>query len=125
MSAARAAALLVVAACRTGSAGEPPAYVPRPTPESRASLANAVSTALGGTHVDLDDDALTTSGVLIVEHNQRRDAQMGAAIDGRDPSAPAGISERFHLVKLGEQCVLVHDRTDRHYPLAGTACEPR
>jgi hypothetical protein len=41
----------------------------------------------------------------------------------RDPSFP-GVSERFHLIKDGERCVLVHDRTDRHYDLLGTVCAP-
>ena len=119
------ALILGLAACRTGAAGEPPAYVPRPTPESRAALANAVTTALGGTMVTLDDDALTTSGVLTVERPQRRDAATTAAMAGRDPSLPSGGTERFHLVKLGEHCVLVHDRTDKHYELLGTDCAPR
>ena len=115
---------ILVAACRTGSTGETPAYVVRPTPESRFALAQAVSKALAGTQVTLDDDALTGNGMLTVERPQRRDPTQ-LALEGRDPGVPGGTAERFHLVKIGAHCVLIHDRTDRHYELIGTDCAPR
>jgi hypothetical protein len=123
----RLAVALVAAAagCRTGSgaAVEAPAYVVRPTPESRAALAQAVEKALS-TQVTIDDDALTRNGVLEIEGARRRDPT-GLVLEGRDPEAPHGRSERFHLVKIGQRCVLIHDRTDRRYDLIGTDCAPR
>jgi hypothetical protein len=117
------AAVIALAACRTmqGQA-EVRAYVVRPTPESRSALAQAVQRALDGTQVMLEDDALTRDGVLNVDRTQRRDPTQ-LKTEGRDPSFP-GVSERFHLIKDGERCVLVHDRTDRHYDLLGTVCAP-
>jgi hypothetical protein len=116
--------LLVLAACRTANPSEPPAYIVRPTPESRLALAQAVGKALSDPRVTVDDDALTGSGVLTIERAQRPDPKR-LAIDGRDPGDPRGVSERFHLVKIGEHCVLIHDRTDRHFELIGTECAPR
>lgn len=119
------AALLVTAACRTMQGpGEMTAVVVHPTPESRAAIAQAVTRALP-THapVELDDDALTNTGVIVLAPSQRRDPQ-DLVVEGRDPGAP-GREERFHLVKVGEACELVHDRTGRHYALIGTTCAPR
>jgi hypothetical protein len=120
-----AVALVATAACRTAQGpSELTAVVVHPTPESRAAIAQAVTRALP-THspVDLDDDALTNTGVIVLVQAQRRDPQ-DLVFEGRDPGAP-GREERFHLVKMGEQCELVHDRTGRHYPLIGTTCAPR
>jgi len=117
------AVALVLGACRTmqGQA-EVRAYVVRSTPESRSALTQAVQRALDGPQVMLEDDALTRDGVLNVDRTQRRDPTQ-LKTEGRDPSFP-GVSERFHLIKDGERCVLVHDRTDRHYDLLGTVCAP-
>jgi len=119
-----AIALLASAACRTMQGpGETTAVVVHPTPESRTAIAQAVTRALP-THepVALDDEALTTTGVLVIERAQRRNpVPLASGGDPRD----LGVDERFHLVKVGEQCELVHDRTGRHYPLMGTTCAPR
>jgi hypothetical protein len=72
--------------------------------------------------VTLDDDALTHDAILVIERAQRRDPRQLVA-EGRDPGA-AGVSERFHLVKAGEHCILVHDRTGRYFDLIGTICAP-
>ena len=117
-------ALLVLAACRTANPAEPPAYVVRPTRESRLALTQAVGTALSDPRVTIDDDALTGSGVLNIERTQRPDPKR-LVIEGRDPGDPRGVAERFHLVKIGEHCVLIHDRTDRHFELVDTECERR
>jgi hypothetical protein len=98
------------------------AYVVRATPESRSALSQAVEKALDGNQVMIEGDALTRDGVLVIERPQRRDPTALTA-EGRDPAKP-GPTERFHLVKDGEHCVLIHDRTDRHYELIGTACAP-
>jgi len=118
-------ALIASAACRTAQGpGEMTAVVVHPTPESRAAIAQAVTRALP-THspVELDDDALRDTGVIVLERSQRRDPQE-LVLEGRDPGAP-GREERFHLVKVGDACERVHDRTGRHYALIGTTCAPR
>jgi hypothetical protein len=116
--------VLVIAACRTANPSEPPAYIVRPTLESRLALTQAVRNALSDPQVKVDDDALTGNGALMIDRAQRPDPKR-LAIDGRDPGDPRGVSERFHLVKIGAHCVLIHDRTDRHFELIGTECAPR
>jgi hypothetical protein len=116
-------ALVTLAACRTMQAEvDTPAVVVRPTPESRAAVAQAVRTALEGRPVTLADDALTDDGVLVIERTWVRDPS-GSPLNGRD----LGVAEpeRFHLVKSGDRCILVHDRTNRRVALIGTACAPR
>ncbi|HEY0478038.1 MAG TPA: hypothetical protein VGD37_10965 [Kofleriaceae bacterium] len=121
-------ALVAIAPCMLGGCRsmqgpvETRAYVVRPTPESRSALSQAVEKALDGNQIMIEGDALTRDGVLVVDRPQRRDPTALTA-EGRDPAKP-GATERFHLVKDGEHCVLIHDRTDRHYELIGTACAP-
>lgn len=117
-----ALAMIALAACRSmGGAPETRAYVVRPTPESHTAITQAVQNALGGTQVTIDDDALTRDGELVIEDAQRRDPRR--LTEGRDPGAPS-LTERFHLVKIDAHCVLVHDRSGRHYDLLGTDCAP-
>jgi hypothetical protein len=112
------AVVVALVACRTIPATrEAPAVITDPTPESRAALAKAVSAALNGAHVKLADDALTKTDTLIIEHEQPRDPT-GAPPDGRQ----RGMPEQFRLVKAGAQCSLVHQRTDKRYPLTGVTC---
>jgi hypothetical protein len=89
----------------------------RPTAASRAALARAVSAALDGVKVTLADDALTRESVLVLEHTPRRDPY-GRPLSGRD----LGMPERFQLLKRGDQCVLVHERTGRRTTLLATSC---
>src|SRR3954467_15546948 len=86
--------LTALAACRTANPSEPPAYIVRPTMESRLALAQAVGKALSDPGIKVDDDALTGNGVLNIERAQRPDPKR-LAIDGRDPGDPRGEAERF------------------------------
>lgn len=118
--------LLVLAACRTtqGTADDR-AHVVHPTPEGRAAIMQVVSRALPGTRAILDEDALTDDGVLVIDPSRLHDSPR-LAIAGREPVGPGpGQVERFHLVRTGEHCLLVHDRTDRRYELLGSVCAPR
>ncbi|MBC7974419.1 MAG: hypothetical protein H7138_05490 [Myxococcales bacterium] len=117
-------ATVVISACRTASPAEPPAYIVRPTTESHMALEQAVGKALGDPGVKVEPDALTGNGVLVIERAKRPDPKR-LVIEGGDPSAPRGPEERFHLVTIDQRCVLVHDRTDRRFPLIGTECAPR
>ena len=115
------ASVLVVVACRTvPSRSEVPAIIVNATPESRATLAKVVSEALNGAPVKLAADALTKTEVLIIEREQALDPA-GHPLDGRSREMP----EHFQLVKSGDQCVLVHQRTERRFPLGGVACSAR
>jgi hypothetical protein len=115
---ARAALLLAAAACRTAPARhDVPAVITEPSARSRAELEQAVSAALNGASVTLRDDALTHEDALIVERIRHRDPN-GILIEGRDMGRP----ERFHLVKNGTECVLVHENTGRRFPLSQTTC---
>ena len=118
-----AAALLacqLLATCVSGFAQpEVPAVIDKPSTESRAELAQAVSSALNGAPVTLAGDALTRSGLLIIERTRPRDAS-GAPLSGRDFDKP----EKFRLVKSAKRCALVHERTGKRTMLASTTCVP-
>ena len=96
-----------------------PAIIDKPTRESRAELAQVVSSALNGAPVTLADDALTRDSRLIIEKAHPRDAS-GAPLSGRDFDRP----EHFRLVKAGKHCALVHERTGKRTTLASTTCQP-
>jgi hypothetical protein len=101
------------------SAPEVPAVIVQPTAESRAALASTLRQAFHGAPVTLADDALTTTNVLIIERVPVRD-ENGLPIDGRERGTP----ERFELVKSGESCVLLQQRTGKRFVLANTQCSP-
>src|SRR5258708_21644966 len=85
------------------------AVIDKPTRQSRAELARAVSSALNGAPATLADDALTRDSLLIIER----------PLSGRDFGKP----ENFRLLKAGEQCTLVHERTGKSTTLASTTCQ--
>ncbi len=93
--------------------------VAEPGAQSRAELAAAVSSALGGVPVTLSDDALTRESTLILERARHRDAS-GVPVQGRE----TGMPERFRLVKIGAECVLVHERSGQRFILRETTCAP-
>ena len=111
----------LLAAC-TSSFAQPEvaAVIDKPTSESRAELAQAVSSALNGAPVTLADDALTQDSLLIIEKAHPRDAN-GVPLSGRDLDKP----ENFRLVKMGKHCALVHERTGKRTTLASTTCLPK
>jgi hypothetical protein len=112
---------MVLSACARGLAQEQtPAVIDNPTDQSRAALVAAVSAALDGTAVTLADDALIREDVLVVERARPRDAR-GIPFGGRDLGQP----EHFRLVKVGAECVLVHERTGARQALASTRCRAR
>ena len=104
--AASAAVVIGLLSACAAAQTEVPARLDKPTPE----LARAVSAVLGGAPVTLAADALTRDSVLIVEK----------PLTGRDLGRP----ERFHLVKAGNDCVLVHERTGARTRLRSTTCVP-
>ena len=109
----RALALLLLAACAA-----PPlkgmqrddvlAVMPDSTPQGRDALVRAMDQALGA-QVMLADDAFAAASQLEIERRHR---------EGRDYGEP----EQFVLVKNGSQCILIHQRTQKRYPLPGTTC---
>lgn len=118
---------LAVAIALAGCGGaraipEPRAYLMRATPESHEAVSRAVQEALAVPHVALAPDVLTQQSSFEVGRDQLG-SDPRPMLGGRDPAGP-GPTERFHLVKIAEHCVLVHDRTDRHYDLAGATCQP-
>jgi len=104
-------------ACATPAAPEVPAVLVEPTAQTRAELAQAVSSEFGGIAVTLADDALTRSPEVVIEHARPRDAE-GRLINGRELGRP----ELFRLVLQGRQCVLVHQRNGRRIVLGSAAC---
>ena len=98
--------------CQSCASAQPDvaAVIDQPTKESRAELAQAVSSALNGAPVTLANDALTRDSRLIIER----------PLSGRDFGKP----ENFRLLKAGKQCTLVHERTGRRTRLTSTTCQP-
>ncbi len=114
-------ALLLLAACATAKGVQPqdvPAVIVRPTAQSRAALAQAVSLCLNGARVTLADFAMTNSSELVIERVPRRDPE-GRLLDGRGTGEKP---ERFELVKSGADCVLVHEQSGRRVRLDDTDC---
>lgn len=100
-------------------AGDQPAVIVNPTPESRAELRGVVSDMLFGAEVTLSKDALTKSSVLVVERNRIRSLQH-PPLTGRDLGKP----ERFRLLTTGTECVLIHESNHARYELPATDCIP-
>jgi hypothetical protein len=116
--AAGIAAVLLICACQALSAPElPPALLTNPTAHSIAELQRVVRDALNGLPVRLAGDALTQDSTLVVERVQPRDAA-GLPLNGRELGKP----EHFRLVKHGAQCILIHERTGKHWPLRSATC---
>ena len=112
------AVLLVTGACRTLPARElQPAVLTNPSAQSISELQRVVRDALNGVPVRLADDALTHDSALVIERAQARDAA-GLPLNGRDLGKP----EHFRLVKRGAQCILIHERTGKHWALRTATC---
>ncbi len=110
--------MLIAAACRTiPDQRDVPAVIVDPTAQTKAALSKAVSEALHGLPVKLADDALTKTDLLIIEREHPRDPA-GHPLDGREREMP----EQFQLVKSGDQCILIHRRTERRFSLMDVAC---
>ena len=107
-----ASAALLLSTCASFAQPEVAAVIDRPTKESRAELAQAVSAALNGAPVTLADDALTRESLLIVERSR---------LSGRELDKP----EHFRLIKRGNDCALVHERTGQRTTLVSTTCLAR
>ena len=119
-TAAAVLASQLLSTCVSGFAQpDVPAVIDKPSEESRAELVQAVRSALNGAPVTLADDALTRDSRLVIEKARPRDAS-GMPLGGRDREKP----EIFRLVKAGERCALVHERTGHRTLLASTSCVP-
>jgi hypothetical protein len=105
-------------ACPTSSR-ERAAVLTNPTAVTRSELSAVLEQALHSAPVRLADDALTRDSVLLIDRIQPRDAA-GLPLDGRQLGRP----ERFLLITYGNECVLVHERTGRHYALSTATCAP-
>jgi hypothetical protein len=115
-----AAGAFLLSACASSQAQEGvPAVITNPTTESRAELLRAVSDALGGAAVTLADDALTSASSLTIDRTAARDAA-GRRLNGRELGRP----EQFHLLKQGNQCVLVHENSGKRQVLVSARCQP-
>lgn len=117
MRRALAAACLCVGCSATDVSSEVAALRTSVDGQSTNELENVVSSALGGRRVSIADDALTNSSSLIIERAKLRRVE-GPPELGRDLGEP----EHFRLVRDGNQCFLVHERTDLRWLLADTEC---
>lgn len=117
-----AVVLYAIMACTTNpAANDVPAVIVGSDAQSRANLQSAVGKALNRTLVTLADDALTQDSSLIIEPVRLRDPQEGIA-QGRAQGRETRMPEHFRLVKNGQRCVLIHERTGQRMELANTQC---
>jgi len=119
--AALGVALGLLSSCASSSAAnDRPAVIINADAKSRLALQNAVSKSIGVAYVVLGDDALTKESNLIIEPARIRDFE-GRLLQGRETRG----TELFHLVmgKKKDECILVHERTGAHIPLADTHCK--
>ena len=100
---------------------EVPALITQPSDESRAELARVVSNALGGVRVTLADDALTRESAFTLERPRLRD-ESGMLLNGRELTRRV---EHFSLLKVGGDCVLVHERSSQRWKLVHSSCVAR
>jgi len=113
-----ATALCVFTACATTSAAnDVPAIIVRSDAQTGTELQSAVSKALNRASVALADDALTRESTLIIEPERLRDPH-GRLAQGREMRMP----ELFRLVKSGQRCVLIHERTGQRTALENIKC---
>jgi hypothetical protein len=113
-----ACALSAAASCKTAPVRqEVPAVVAEPSARSLAEISRSVSAALNGVPVTLADDALTKESTLVIERTPRRDPS-GLPAQGRETAKP----ERFRLVKVGPDCVLIHEGSGQRFVLHDTTC---
>ena len=114
-----AVGVLLLSACTLSQAQEEvPAVISHPMPASRAELSRVVSEALQSTPVTLANDALTKTSTLFIERTPRRDAA-GRLLNGLE----LGRTEKFRLVKRGDQCILVHENSAARRLLEAVSCE--
>ena len=107
---------VLVIACKTVAPDpEYPARIVDADDASRAALRAAVSAELH-TDVMLADDALTESGLLIIERNPPRTMDNPAQGRTMEPAV------QFRLVRRGAECVLVDTRDDSRQVLDNTTC---
>jgi hypothetical protein len=100
------------------AAQEVPALITQPSDASRAELARVVSNALGGVRVTLADDALTRESAFTLERPRLR-VESGTLLNGRELARRV---EYFSLLKVGSDCVLVHERSSQRWKLAHSSC---
>lgn len=108
-----------MSACASMAQQDVPALVVDPSSESRVEILRIVHSALNASNVTIAADALTRESVLVIERKPARDGR-GQRLSGRDYAKP----ERFHLVKHGARCALIHARTNTRYELDDVKCAP-
>jgi hypothetical protein len=113
------ALMLGVTACKSApTEQDKAARIVDPDDASRAALQSVIDGALH-THVNLANDALTKSSILIIHGKSIRDSN-GIPIDGRRHVPPI----QFRLVTNREHCILIDQRDQSRHELENTRCEP-
>lgn len=95
-----------------------PATLTDTTSTTRSELNQIVSQALFGVEVNLADDALTKTSLLIIERSNQRTVNNDRIL-GRDLSMP----EQFRLVTNDGQCLLIHQKNGKRYLLSLASCQ--
>ena len=109
---------LAMGACSLASqsATDTPALITSTDAPSRAALRAAV-TAATGKDAMLADDALTKESSIVIDRTAARDSG-GRRIEARETSAP----QVLHLIKRGDDCILVLQATKKETKIEGVSC---
>lgn len=113
------AVTLLAAGCKNvapDTGADAAAVIVNPTEASRAALQTAVDAALQR-RVPLTANALTETSVLVIEHRVPQTID-GSPAQGRNMEKPL----QFHLVRNGDECILVDQRNQSRTVLANTEC---
>ena len=93
------------------------ALISEPTQASREALKRTLSELFAGLEINLADDALTQSSLLVIQQNPQKKLDSQPAL-GRVVSDPF----RFRLIKIENSCYLVDPRDGKHHLLVNTTC---
>ena len=110
---------IALCACALPSTGteETAAVIEAPSEATHTELQQAVN-ALLGKSVMLASDALTQSNVLVIDRTPARDST-GRRIEARSTE----LADRLRLVKRGDDCVLIDERTQQERVLSKIRCK--
>lgn len=109
---------LWLASCKASpQAEEQPAVIANIEPKASVELNQVVAGALGRESVILADDALTQTDRLIIERKKHQSIEGGVLV-GRSYEMP----QQFRLVIKDSVCILIHEKTEKRYPLKQVSC---
>lgn len=114
--------LATTTACHTTVSAQGDALLVSPSREELSVIEDAIAQFYSGKRIPLSTSTFTNSSALVIDLNRLNDrGQPKNDMDATRPTTPQG--QRFWLKKQGEQCLLVHEQTNKNVPLPGVNCQ--